>query len=147
MPGYPTNLASALIVFFVSPLPSQIFVTLSTLQRSCRRILKMASIFLRNTNEFPDQPLLSEDCTLLNCPLTRSIFRYQPLESLAIIPLAFFGLAFLGHLFLGIKYRTWTFTAAAILFCLGKYVFLNHQMVSLINRSGSWGLHSTPSCT
>ena len=77
-----------------------------------------------NTTEFPDQPLLSDFCTVLTCPVNRSIFRYQPMKVLALIPLGFFTANLVAHLFLGIRNRTWMFVGAFTAFCLSEHRFL-----------------------
>lgn len=72
----------------------------------------------QNTTAFPNQPMDPEDCTLETCPLSESIFGYQPIVSLALIPLVYFGMCAIGHGFIGIWYRTWSFSWPIVFFCI-----------------------------
>jgi hypothetical protein len=71
-----------------------------------------------NTTEFPNQPENSDACTLEICPVERSIFKYQPIAVLAIIPLVFFAVLTIGHTIVGFRYRTWPFMIAMVIGCL-----------------------------
>lgn len=67
------------------------------------------------SDRFPNQPMDPADCNMDICPLSRSIFRYQPSLAMAIVPLALFGLLTIGHAISGWRYRTWGYTIAILI--------------------------------
>lgn len=78
------------------------------------------SFSVHNTTEFPNQPGPghNDQCTWQTCPVSRSIFRYQPILAFAVVPLVFFSMLTLGHAFMGIKHRAWSFMMAMVVGCL-----------------------------
>lgn len=76
-----------------------------------------------STPQFPNQPLDSDACTSLICPVSRSGFGYLPNLAYAIIPLSGFIIITIGHGVAGIKYRTWSFGTSNSLF---EVVKANH---------------------
>ena len=73
--------------------------------------------FPQNTTQYSNQPPPGKEslCTLSTCPVSRSIFKYQPILSYNSPILALFALITIGHLVLGIRYRTWPFMAAMVI--------------------------------
>ena len=54
-------------------------------------------------------------CTFDTCPISRSIFRYQPNLAMAVVPLVLFGLLTVGHAISGWRYKTWTYTISILI--------------------------------
>ncbi|KAL5349105.1 phospholipid-translocating ATPase rsb1 [Pseudogymnoascus australis] len=74
----------------------------------------MASPF-PESDTFPNQPMDPALCNFDICPLSRSIFRYQPNLAMAIVPLALFVLLTVGHIISGWRYKTWTYTVSILI--------------------------------
>ncbi|KFY76908.1 hypothetical protein V499_03599 [Pseudogymnoascus sp. VKM F-103] len=74
----------------------------------------MASDF-PESDRFPNQPMDPSLCTFDTCPLSSSIFRYQPNLAMAVVPLALFGLLTIGHIIAGWRYKTWTYTVSILI--------------------------------
>ncbi|OBT77453.1 hypothetical protein VF21_05216 [Pseudogymnoascus sp. 05NY08] len=67
------------------------------------------------SDRFPNQPIDPSLCTLDTCPLSQSIFRYQPNLAMAIAPLVLFGLLTVGHIISGWRYKTWTYLISILI--------------------------------
>ncbi|KFY24032.1 hypothetical protein V493_05479 [Pseudogymnoascus sp. VKM F-4281 (FW-2241)] len=74
----------------------------------------MASSF-PESDTFPNQPMDPSLCNFDTCPLSRSIFRYQPNLAMAIVPLVLFGLLTVGHMISGWRYKTWTYMISILI--------------------------------
>lgn len=74
----------------------------------------MASQF-PESDRFPNQPMDPALCNFDICPLSRSIFRYQPNLAMAVVPLVLFGLLTVGHIISGWRYKTWTYTISILI--------------------------------
>ncbi len=63
-----------------------------------------------------------KNCTLAVCPVTDSIYEYQPSLAASSVFIALFGISLIIHLAQGIRYRTWTFMTAMLLGCVSEEI-------------------------
>lgn len=57
------------------------------------------------------------DCTLSECSIQLSVFKYRPSLAANSVFIALFGLSLVIHAFQGVKYRQWTFGVLMLLGC------------------------------
>ena len=74
------------------------------------------------------------NCTLALCPLTWSVFQYQPSIAANVTLLAIFGVLLLLHAAQGIKYRAWGYMSCIIAGCV----------LQIVGYGGRIMLHDNP---
>ena len=67
-------------------------------------------------------PQHHKDCTMATCPVSDSVYGYQPSVPANAFFLAVFALLALVHIAQGIRWRTWFFGTVMALGCTGEAV-------------------------